>query len=817
MKKFVHLFVISLITIASLQAQDIDVNEEVYDLSLEELMNIEVTVGNISGTSNLKLPLSVTTISRSDIEVSNAQNLLHLLQLYVPGVTYTRHDEGPMIGLRGIISDRNNKLLMVIDGIVVNQRAHNGVTTDLENWDLGDIEKIEVIRGPGSVTYGPGAIAGVINIQTRKPGDLSGLKLSAGYVTGYENKTFSASYGFNKANVKGIFHASVARTNGLVPDGMYLNDSILGERGNPDEFLTPAATYMRDYDDKPQVKFLGGINFSEDFTVTARFNRSGATIGGYLHPQTKLITGFDGDNNAIRTEDFDDIFFQSQQQFQLTAENRHEFSSIPIEINSSLTYLSSDYQRTQRFINEGFLAFFGASDPVQAADNFDDAGRFYDANSLDNPMNLLQNFSENAFVANVLGVYKISDEYKFALGVEYVNTKFGSGWGDDERDLRMGDFQNIISGPNSFAARTENRPRTINVADRVENKDFFFVGDGWSINDIGLVAEANLGFTPLFNVLLSGRLDKNTFSDWLLSPRLAIISEINNKNVLKFVLQRSQKINTAEQLLIADRTGVESDIESIFNAEVIYTTLLGENSKLNISGFYNDQDAIGWNRVAVATTPIADIQMAGLEIDYQLQYSGFTGGINHSYIKQLDYQLKADSLFSNISYANYFINGTAPGQFVNIGHGNDLVGIPVNSTKLYLNKYFSDKKYILHTELAAFWGFEGSKSVQEVARDSKSNPTTGQKVFDAYQKAFDDENLFGTSIFWNATFTAKPIENLSIMVGVHNILGGNLARIDEQIQTFTKSFGGSQSFVSDANYFIEPRTYSFKVSYEFPW
>ena len=88
---------------------------------------------------------------------------------------------------------------------------------------------------------------------------------------------------------------------------------------------------------------------------------------------------------------------------------------------------------------------------------------------------------------------------------------------------------------------------------------------------------------------------------------------------MKLVLQQSNKISTAEQLYIANRANKDSDVESITNAEFIYTGLIGESSLLNTSIFYNKQDAIGWSWSQSATAPVADLDIAGFEVDYQLK------------------------------------------------------------------------------------------------------------------------------------------------------------------------------------------------------
>ena len=72
--------------------------------------------------------------------------------------------------------DRPYKFLVNVNGVNVNIKAHYGARLELLNWELSDIERIEIIRGPGSVTYGPGAIGGVINIYTKTAREAPGLE-----------------------------------------------------------------------------------------------------------------------------------------------------------------------------------------------------------------------------------------------------------------------------------------------------------------------------------------------------------------------------------------------------------------------------------------------------------------------------------------------------------------------------------------------------------------------------------------------------------------------------------------------------------------
>ena len=144
-------------------------NRELLEMSLQELMEIEVESGTITGVSRSNLPVAITVISREDILCTPARNIYDLIAVYVPGATYVSHFQGLRLGIRGQLSDQNYSYQLMVNGKNVNFNAYYGMMLEMQNKDLNEIERIEIVRGPGSVTYGPGATAGTINIITKKP------------------------------------------------------------------------------------------------------------------------------------------------------------------------------------------------------------------------------------------------------------------------------------------------------------------------------------------------------------------------------------------------------------------------------------------------------------------------------------------------------------------------------------------------------------------------------------------------------------------------------------------------------------------------
>lgn len=139
-------------------------------LSLEDLMNISVTTVSKKKESILKAPGVVSVISKEEIEAYDARNLIDLLGR-IPGVfagsSFDFYDD--IVSIRAQHSSSVDKhILILINGRQVVETLFNGLNNLIyKAFPLSSIERIEVIRGPGSVLYGTNAIEGVVNIITK--------------------------------------------------------------------------------------------------------------------------------------------------------------------------------------------------------------------------------------------------------------------------------------------------------------------------------------------------------------------------------------------------------------------------------------------------------------------------------------------------------------------------------------------------------------------------------------------------------------------------------------------------------------------------
>ena len=154
--------------LANTSAQDLP---DVTNMSVEDLMQMQVTSVSKRAQSVADAPAAIFVISQEDIQNSGARSIPELLRM-VPGLEVARIDENKWaIGSRGFNGRFDDKLLVLIDGRSVYTPLFSGVYWDIQDVMLEDVERIEVIRGPGATLWGANAVDGVINIITKSAKD----------------------------------------------------------------------------------------------------------------------------------------------------------------------------------------------------------------------------------------------------------------------------------------------------------------------------------------------------------------------------------------------------------------------------------------------------------------------------------------------------------------------------------------------------------------------------------------------------------------------------------------------------------------------
>ncbi len=223
MKKKIYyalcLGLLSIVTPSFSQDTEVKPEDDLYVLSLEELMNTPISSASKKEETLFDAPLSSYTITRSDIDKAGSTSIMEALRL-APGVIVREQANGMYdIHIRGMenltrtnegaFSKTNSYTLVMIDNRPVFNHGLGGTFWESLSIDLNDVERIEIVRGPSSPLFGPNAVTGVINIITKRLNEsetLVNANVQAGTLgTTIANASVGKRFGKFSAIVSGNF------------------------------------------------------------------------------------------------------------------------------------------------------------------------------------------------------------------------------------------------------------------------------------------------------------------------------------------------------------------------------------------------------------------------------------------------------------------------------------------------------------------------------------------------------------------------------------------------------------------------------------
>ncbi len=282
-------------------------SREFADLSLEELGSIDVTSVSKKAERLSDAAASIFVITGEDIRRSGATSLPEALRL-APNLQVSRVNASSYaISARGFNSTAGNKLLVLIDGRSVYTPLFSGVFWDVQDVLLEDVERIEVISGPGATLWGANAVNGVINVITRSARDTQGGFVAAG--AGNLEAGGAARYGaqLDSGGHFRVYGKYFDRQNTERADGSDVRDGWdkgqMGFRadwnGASDSFTLQGDAYDGKLEQQPQgTADIGGMN------LLARWSRafadgSSIRLQGYYDQTKRDIPGLFGEDLDI--------------------------------------------------------------------------------------------------------------------------------------------------------------------------------------------------------------------------------------------------------------------------------------------------------------------------------------------------------------------------------------------------------------------------------------------------------------------------------------------------------------------------------------
>lgn len=698
------------ISITSLAQASSDTSnaQALLDMSLEELLSVKIAVpAALTKLTRLESPTAITVITAEDIHLTPARNLYDLIDVYVPGAFWMTSESGPHLGVRGNISSRNYKYLLLVNGRIMNNKAFAGASSEMEMWDLSDIERIEIVSGPGSVTYGPGAVAGVISITTRKPNATHQTSVSTSYLSPYQSKALTFSHQHKTDTYKMFAHLSVVGTEGEAAHTFQVSNNnqagYVGENFHPNG---RPLDYYGDYQDHPQIKAHIELDFANDWKWWTRYTQQGSNW--FSNEEKSSFGGQLINQQGLRSRQF------------TTAVEHKQSLSDTLNIASMVSFDSYDFERRRD------SAF--SPDPGNA-------------------LNYQVNFAENELLLHSTLNWQVADWAQFALGGEWSRNHYGAGWGDSPQAMRLGESGEIINGPDSDSLTANNGGNANRLAS--QGWPAIYVGDGWYDTTQSIFTEANLAFTPTLKFLISGRLDKNSYTNWLLSPRAAWISTLAEGHVLKFTAQRSARMNTASQLFANAQHGITNKPEQLDSLELRYSAQISKDLSFDLSAFHNSEEVIAFQGIDNTNRLMGKLKLNGLEGNINFKLDRARIGASFSWVKQEDWQLEPGVLSSGVSYSDYNLPVGGSSGGVQHGFGNDLNNWPNQSLKLFGN-YTIGNHWTLHVDARWYSKMQGAQDGLDGLRQAVAGTSRATPAFYAALDQIEAENAYGSQIRFNA-------------------------------------------------------------------
>ncbi len=164
MKHLFYIFVtgLFLLTTKLNYAQQADSSTSIYDLTIEELLQLNVTTLTKTTSNVMDIPGVTTIITKNDIQRLGLRKLSDVLMI-IPGIGHIQNDDEHIYAVRGIYATTNQKFLVLRDGHKINEFMFDRITGQYE-LSLCNIKKIEIVRGSGASLYGNAAVTAVINL-----------------------------------------------------------------------------------------------------------------------------------------------------------------------------------------------------------------------------------------------------------------------------------------------------------------------------------------------------------------------------------------------------------------------------------------------------------------------------------------------------------------------------------------------------------------------------------------------------------------------------------------------------------------------------
>ncbi|MGD2093632.1 MAG: TonB-dependent receptor [Phycisphaerales bacterium] len=560
--------------------------DSLFEMSIEQLMEIQVASSATLTESHPRLvPAAVTTITEDEIQASGARSLFELLDIYVPNLQWWRNQwEADNMGLRGILSDHDDKYLLLVNGRVMNERTHYGAVSERDLVFMRDIHHIDIVRGPGSALYGPGAVAMVINIVTHNAGTFEGTEVTGRYGAveyfysgevkhgrkigdgndGYFLYLGVAEYdGANEDDAPQVYGVEFPPAGGEPP---IPQDSY--KKGEP--FTFASVNDGESARGLPPIKLYAELN-KGNWNYWVRYTRGGKQFFWPTGLVARAPYGWTG-AWAIPLED---SFYVYQQATGFVGYNRELSEKTDLEL--SFSYDMFDFER-----------------------------RVYTW--------WQEAYREDKYMGKAIIRHDFNKRHKIAVGTEVLHGEYGyHSPGYPHRRAIDGTFSSGM-------------PR-------------------WSSNLYSVFGEHQWTISERWTSFLGARIDDHTFTNEMFSPRASLVYTPGPKSTYKLMWSRSVRANSEEQM--KNMGDPDSNPEKLDSVELRYERKHNDNLDLAASIFkHYELELIGHSNLVGGQAVVGTSKEWGVELEAMYHTERTRLGISHGYTKLSDFELARAEMFS---------------------------------------------------------------------------------------------------------------------------------------------------------------------------
>lgn len=747
-------------------AESVEAGDSLFDMSLEELMNVEiVSTATLTSASPRLVPSAVTIITEEDITGSGARSLNELLDIYVPHLQWIRSMWEPdNLGLRGIIGDRDDKYLLTVNGKVMNDRTHYGVISERDLVLLRDIRYIEVVRGPGSALYGPGAVSMVINIVTHSGETFQGTDITTrgGAVEEFYSTEIRHGRMFDDKD-GGIFlyagigkYVGADKSNAPVHYGFdFPTTSVFDWNISPGAPYLPgdgtaAGQAMTDINmprdgaaarGLPPIKLFGQLD-SGDWTFWARYTRGGQAMPWPADSLARVPYGYTDYLRSEQTGNWLPIYPPTWDWSDPATQDWGLVQWYPEYRGTELRQNYYQYQQLTGFM--GYDTSLSEKTDLSLAFSYD----MFDYKR--QTVNWINNaYREDEYYGRALVRHNFSDRHKAAVGVEVSHHELGMdahGW------------PNVDFTSDSLPARAGR----------------------WSTNLYSLFGEYQWNINDQWTTFIGGRVDDHTYSDRMFSPRASLIHTPNDKDTYKLMWSRSVRANFEEEMRAGALNNLsDGNPEKLDSLEFRYERAQSENFDLAASVFWHyNLELIAFSQAAGAAVPIGTQKNWGVELEAYYHTDKTRVGISHGFTKLYEFELE-------------------PGQSTTItslayNSGADSAMWSSHVTKLMF-RHKLDDKWTADGSLRVYWGFGGIQDYDKYQLSQNANYTIDRGWKRGYRGNY----------YLNLGLQYEASDSLTFRVDGMNLLG----IFDKDLNK--RNYGASGAFRSHAPSAVISMTYKF--------